>query len=54
MSCTPREPRENRKEKVNNFDTALSQLREAVAENSRMLDAIMKHLGVPYEMPPTD
>ena len=26
----------------------------ALRENSRMLKAIMKHLGVPYEKPPTD
>ena len=26
----------------------------ALRENSRMLKAIMKHLGVPFEKPPTD
>ncbi len=26
----------------------------ALRENSRMLNALMKHLGIPYEKPPTD
>ena len=51
MSCTPCEPRANRKEKVNNFESALSQLKHAVAENSRMLDALLEHFDLPYKPP---
>lgn len=36
-------------DKVDGFETALLGLNEAVAENRRMLEAIIKHLDVPYE-----
>ena len=39
-------------DKVDNFEEALLGLNEAVAENSRKLDAIIEHLKVPYK-PPT-
>lgn len=32
---------------------ALSHLREVVAENWRMIDALMNHLSLPYEKPPS-
>lgn len=38
-------------DKVNNFESALLGLTEIVAENSRKLDAIIKHLDVPYSKP---
>ena len=36
-------------DKVDTFEAALLGLTEAVAENSRKLDAIIKHLDVPYK-----
>ena len=39
-------------DKVDTFEEALLGLTEQVAENSRKLDAIIKHLEVPYQ-PPT-
>lgn len=36
-------------DKVDGFEGALLGLNEAVAENRRMLEAIIKHLDVPYE-----
>ncbi len=38
-------------DKVNTFEEALLGLTEIVAENSRKLDAIIKHLEVPYKPP---
>ena len=35
-------------------NAVLRESNAALRENSRMLEAIMKHLGVPYEKPPTD
>ena len=51
MSCRPLEVHDNRSENVDSFEAALLQLKEAVAENSRMLDALIRRLGVPYEKP---
>ena len=36
-------------DKVDGYEAALLGLTEVVAENSRKLDAIIKHLDVPYE-----
>lgn len=36
-------------DKMDSYEAALLGLTEVVAENSRKLDAIMKHLDVPYE-----
>ena len=38
-------------DKVDTFEEALLGLTEIVAENSRKLDAIIKHLDVPYKPP---
>ncbi|MCY3574032.1 MAG: hypothetical protein OXG92_06790 [Chloroflexi bacterium] len=38
--------------RVDTYEAALLGLTEAVAENTRMLQAIIKHLQVPYEKPP--
>ncbi len=38
-------------DKVDTFEEALLGLTEIVAENSRKLDAIIKHLEVPYKPP---
>ncbi len=35
-------------------NAALRESNAALRENSRKLDALMKHLGVPYEKPPTE
>lgn len=39
-------------DKVDTFEAALLGLTEIVAENREMLQAIIKHLDVPYEKPP--
>ena len=39
-------------DKVDSFEAALLGLMEIVAENREMLQAIIKHLDVPYEKPP--
>ena len=39
-------------DKVDTFEAALLGLMEIVAENREMLQAIIKHLDVPYEKPP--
>lgn len=36
-------------DKMDSYEAALLGLTEVVAENSRKLDAIIKHLDVPYE-----
>ena len=40
-------------DKVDTLEEALLGLNEIVAENSRMLKAIIEHLQVPYDKPPT-
>ena len=35
-------------------NAVLRESNAALRENSRKLDALMKHLGVPYEKPPTE
>ena len=54
MSCRSHECPENVTDKVDTFEAALLRLTEAVAENSRKLDALMKHLGVPYVKRPRE
>ena len=39
-------------DKVDTFEAALLGLAEAVNRNSEMLEAIIKHLDVPYDKPP--
>ena len=39
-------------DKVDTFEEALLGLTEQVAELNRKVDAIIKHLDVPYEKPP--
>ena len=39
-------------DRIDSYEAALLGLTEVVAENSRKLDAIIKHLRVPYEKPP--
>ena len=39
-------------DKVDRYEAALLGLTEMVAENREMLQAIIKHLEVPYEKPP--
>ena len=51
MSCAQREDQDNSREKVKDFEAAFAHLMELVAENARMLDAIIKHLEVPYKPP---
>ena len=36
-------------DRIDTYEAALLGLTEVVAENSRKLDAIIKHLDVPYE-----
>ena len=38
-------------DKMDSYEAALLGLSEIVAENSRKLDAIIKHLDVPYKPP---
>ena len=40
-------------DKVDTLEEALLGLNEIVAENSRKLDAIIEHLQIPYNKPPT-
>ena len=40
-------------DKVDTLEEALLGLNEIVVENSRKLDAIIEHLQIPYNKPPT-
>ncbi len=46
-----RNAQDERFDKVDTFEAALLGLTEQVAESSRKLDAIIKHLEVPYKPP---
>ncbi len=49
MSDNPSESLENRKQKVDTFESSILRLTEEVKEISRKLDAIIKHLKIPYK-----